>query len=96
MKERSVIDVSHLPGYAFGHRSLMWWGTMGMIVIEGFMFAVLIAAYFYLRSHLPHWPPNLLPPDLRWGTLNTVVLVLSVLPNIWYKTVANKSWRDDF
>ncbi|MEN3334536.1 MAG: hypothetical protein V7641_3901, partial [Blastocatellia bacterium] len=27
MKERSVIDVSHLPGYAFGHRSLMWWGT---------------------------------------------------------------------
>jgi cytochrome c oxidase subunit I+III len=90
VKQRSAIDVSHLPGYAFGHRSLMWWGTLGLIVIEGFMFAVLIGAYFYLRSHLPHWPPNLPPPNLFWGTLNTVVLILSVLPNIWYKKAAER------
>jgi cytochrome c oxidase subunit I+III len=90
VKQRSAIDVSHLPGYAFGHRSMMWWGTLGLIVIEGFMFSVLIGAYFYLRSHLPHWPPNLPPPDLFWGTLNTVVLILSVLPNIWYKKAAER------
>ena len=87
---RRALDVSHLPGYVFGHRDLMWWGTLGMMLIEGFMFAVLIVAYFYFRSHLPHWPPNLLPPDLIWGTLNTGVLLASVLPNIWYKHAAER------
>lgn len=90
MKERTVIDVSHLPGYAFSHRSLMWWGVSGLMVIEGFMFAIVIGTYFYLRSHLPHWPPNLKAPDLLWGTVNTVVLILSVLPNIWYKKAAER------
>jgi cytochrome c oxidase subunit III len=60
------------------------------MLIEGFMFAILIAAYFYFRSHLPHWPPGLLPPNLKWGTLNTLVLLLSVLPNIWYKRAAER------
>src|SRR5215216_4452051 len=68
----------------------MWWGTLGIILIEGFMFAVLVGAYFYFRSHHPRWPPNLLAPNLLWGTLNTVVLIASVLPNIWYKKAAER------
>jgi heme/copper-type cytochrome/quinol oxidase subunit 3 len=68
----------------------MWWGTMGIIVIEGTMFAILIGTYFYLRGRVPHWPPNVAPPELRYGILNTIVLVLSVLPNIWYKRAAER------
>lgn len=85
-----TLDVSSLPGYAFGHRSLMWWGTLGIAAIEGMMFAVLIGSYFYLRGRVPHWPPNVAPPDLRYGVINTAVLLLSIIPNIWYERASRK------
>lgn len=90
MREDQSLDVSHLPAYAFGSRSLMWWGTLGIIVIEGTMFAMLIGAYFYLRGRVPDWPPNAAPPELRFGVANTIVLIASVLPNIWYKRAAEQ------
>jgi cytochrome c oxidase subunit 3 len=89
-KKAPTLDVSNLPGYAFGPRTLMWWGTLGMIVVEGPIFAMLIVAYFYLRSREADWPPGVLPPLLRFGVANTVVLLLSVLPNIWYKRAAER------
>ena len=52
------VDVSGLPSYAFGHRSRLWWGTAGFIVIEGTAFALALFVYFYLRSKLPAWPPG--------------------------------------
>ena len=85
-----TLDVSALPGYAFSHRSLMWWGTLGIMLIEGTMFLVLIGAYFYLRGRVPQWPPNLAPPEWRYGVANTIVLLLSILPNIWYKRAAER------
>lgn len=49
MNASPALDVSHLPTYAFGPRGLMWGGTMGMLTIEGTVFAILIVTYFYLR-----------------------------------------------
>jgi cytochrome c oxidase subunit 3 len=85
-----ALDVSQLPSYGFSHRSVMWWGTAGMMAIEGTVFALAIATYFYLRSHSTTWPMSSLPPELRWGTLNTLVLLLSLLPNEWAKRAAEK------
>ena len=90
MKTTPVLDVSHLPGYAFGHRSLMWWGVLGIIVIEGTVFAMLVVTYFYLRGQVHDWPPHLPPPDLWAGTLNTFILLVSVLPNYWVQKVAER------
>jgi cytochrome c oxidase subunit 3 len=90
MSERATIDVSHLPTYAFGHRSLMWWGTGGMIVIEGTLFAIGLVAYFYLRGLSLHWPQSTSPPDLLWGTLTTVLLVVSGIPNQMAVKVAER------
>ena len=87
---RQVIDVSALPPYAFRHRSLIWWGTMGMIVIEGTMFAMLIAACLYLKGRAPHWPPGHFPPDWLWGTVNTGLLLLSAIPNQLTKSAAER------
>ena len=83
-----TLDAAGLPSYAFGNRSLMWWGTLGLIAIEGTVFALAIVAYFYLRSLAPRWPLNGQPPDLLWGTLNTVVLLASLLPNHLLKKAA--------
>jgi heme/copper-type cytochrome/quinol oxidase subunit 3 len=81
LEREQQLDVSRLPTYGFGHRSLMWWGTMGLMVIEGTVFALTVAAYFYLRSHAREWPMNAAPPELVWGTANTVLLLVSLIPN---------------
>ena len=75
------LDVADLPSYAFSHHSPMWWGTLGMMAIEGTVFALVIATYFYLRSHSTNWPMTTLPPDLLWGTINTAIMLVSIVPN---------------
>ena len=90
MHEPGRLDVSELPTFGFGHRSLMWWGTFGLMLIEGMIFALTIAAYFYLRSHSVTWPMNAAPPELLWGTVNTAVLLASMLPNHLAKQAAEK------
>jgi cytochrome c oxidase subunit 3 len=86
----AALDVSELPSYGFSHRSLMWWGTLGLMAIEGTVFALAIASYFYLRSHSLRWPPSGLPPELAWGSLNVGILLLSSWPNHWTKRVAER------
>jgi cytochrome c oxidase subunit 3 len=82
MSQRRELDVGGLAPGAFGSRSLMWWGTMGIVLIESTVFALAIGSYFYLRTRTPVWPPDgVAPPDLRWGTLNTMVLLISLIPN---------------
>jgi cytochrome c oxidase subunit I+III len=82
MSSRPTLDVSTLPPGGFGIRSLMWWGTSGMMLIEGQAFALAIGIYLYFRTLTPAWPPDgTPPPDLLWGTVNTGVLLLSGIPN---------------
>jgi cytochrome c oxidase subunit III len=82
MSALRTLDVGDLPPGAFGSRSLMWWGTMGLVLIESTVFALAIGSYFYLRTRMPDWPPGgVAPPDLRWGTINTIVLLASLIPN---------------
>ncbi len=86
-----VVDVSTLKTHAFGHRSLLWWGTMGLIAIEGSVFALLIVTYVYLHSRSPEWPPGVFsPPSLIWGTSNLVVLLLSLVPNQLAKSASER------
>jgi cytochrome c oxidase subunit 3 len=79
---RPALEVSELPAGAFGSRSVMWWGTMGIVLIEGMVFALAIGSYFFLRTRMPAWPPGgVVAPDLLWGTVNTAVLLGSLIPN---------------
>ncbi len=75
-------DLSQLPTHAHSHRSLTWWGMMGLICIEGTALALAAAAYLYLAGHERQWPPHQLLPDVGWGTAFTVVLLLSFVPNM--------------
>jgi len=88
--EPSILDVSRLPNVVFGLRSITWWGIMGMMAIEGTVFALMIASYFYLHSRSVEWPPHSNPPDLFWGTLNTAIFLVSAIPNEWYRRRARR------
>ena len=82
MKERSALDVSKLPLHSSGTASPTYWGTMAFMLIEGSGFALAIVIYFYLMSLAGRWPPTAPPPDLAAGTILTLVLLVSVIPNI--------------
>jgi heme/copper-type cytochrome/quinol oxidase subunit 3 len=84
MSARPALDVSDLPELSFGHGANVWWGVLCLLAIEGTMFALLAASYFYLRQAALDWPPPPTPwPSLGVPTANLLVLVGSVLPMAW-------------
>lgn len=87
---RRDLDARALPSYGYGASSLMWWGTLGIMAIEGTVFALAIMVYFYVRTRVDTWPPNAPPPQLLWGTLNLVILLVSGIPNQLAKKAAER------
>jgi cytochrome c oxidase subunit 3 len=65
------IDVSELPGHAFGHRAVIWWANLMLVAIELTAFALLFASTLYLRDNFKIWPtlpnPPLLPASIGVG-----------------------------
>jgi cytochrome c oxidase subunit 3 len=91
MNARATIDVSKLPDHAFGSRSIMWWATISIIAIEGTVFLLAIAGYFYLQGNELDWPPpGTALPDHFWGTINVFVLLVSLIPNQLVKQAAEE------
>ena len=85
-------DVAELPNNIVGPGSLTWWGTVGFMLIEGTAFALTFATYFFLMNQEDSWPPE--PwhaPSLLAGTLFTIVIVLSEIPNTMIKKAAQAS-----
>jgi len=77
---RAVADVRHLPRTVFGNRSLMWWGTMGFIIIEGTTLFICAVTYFYLRRNFTSWPPqHIYRPGLVIPTIQVLVMLLSIV-----------------
>lgn len=79
--QRTVLDASGLTTVPFGKHSLLWWGTIGFMVIEGFTILLMVASWFYLRTNEFDWPPGRTPdPDLLIPTINAVLLLLVIVP----------------
>jgi heme/copper-type cytochrome/quinol oxidase subunit 3 len=77
----AVADVSELPTVTFGHRQIIWWGTIGFMIVEGMTLLVCLASWFYLRRNFDAWPPPGTPePDLAIGTVSLLVLALTIVP----------------
>lgn len=74
-------DLSALPTVTFGSRSLMWWGTLGWMTIEGWTTALLVGSYLYLRQNYTAWPPLRTPyPSLVIPTINLAIMLASFYP----------------
>lgn len=90
MTRRAVLHIADLPTYGFGARSPMFWGTLAFIAVESSAFALAIGSYFYLVFLNAAWPLGAPPPDLLPGTIVTIVLVASALPNHLVKNWARR------
>src|SRR5881394_1418784 len=88
-----VLDVSDLPHGTADSRALLWWGNLGMMAIEGTMFAMVLATFLYLRVANLDWPPATVPkPDLTLPLVNLVLLLLLIVPAL---IIDRASLRDD-
>jgi heme/copper-type cytochrome/quinol oxidase subunit 3 len=85
------IDVSRLPTVTFGSKSLMYWGTMAFMVIEGWTLALAAMSWFYLRQNEQHWPPLRTPdPRLLIPTINVLLMLFCLVPAILASRAAQK------
>lgn len=89
---RFTDDVAELPTCKFGPSSLTWWGIIGYMIVEGGFFMLAFAAYFFLMGHEQGWPPEARKaPELLWGTLFTIIILLSEIPNTAIKKAAREA-----
>jgi cytochrome c oxidase subunit 1/cytochrome c oxidase subunit I+III len=73
-----------LPRVVPGHGETVWWGMLLLITIEVTVFASLVFTYFYLRAGAPRWPlGDIAAPPLLLPTVNTAVLLASLVPVAW-------------
>jgi heme/copper-type cytochrome/quinol oxidase subunit 3 len=82
MNTQLSIDVSKLPLEAYGSRGTMWWGLMGLIIIEGVFFGLLAVSYFYYRIRYVDWPPASLP-DIGVPLANLILILAACIP-FWF------------
>jgi len=91
---RPLVDVSSLPTVAFGSRGIVWWGTVGFMVVESVTLAVCVATYFYLRRNFDAWPPLRTPrPSLVAPTIGLVVLLAGFVPTWMYHKASERLER---
>ena len=92
-RPRVVMDVSELPDVCFGPRDIMWWGTAGFVLIEGFTMVLCWVVLIYLHQNFPTWPPeDTKRPGLGLATVLIAAMLLSV-PFI--RLIENASKRFD-
>ena len=80
-RPRTYVDVSRLPTLGLGSNGILWWGTLGFVLIEGFTLALCVATLLYLRRNFSDWPPLRTPfPSLIAPSIQIVVMLLSLIP----------------
>lgn len=88
---RGVMDLRGLPDVVFGPRDIMWWGTIGFVLIEGFTLVLCAVAYVYVTQNFATWPPQNTPlPSLVAPTVQVVVMLVSMLPARWTARAARR------
>ena len=88
---RPVLDLRELPDVVFGPRDLLWWGTLGFVLIEGFTLVLCAAAYVYMQQNFSTWPPRNTPlPSLGAPTLQVIVMLLSIPVVVWMSRMAHR------
>jgi cytochrome c oxidase subunit III len=88
---RVVANVTELPTVTYGHRSLMWWGTLGFIMIEGSTLFICAMSYFYIRTNFLNWPPeHVFRPSLTIPTVQVALMILSNIPMVMVDRAARR------
>jgi cytochrome c oxidase subunit III len=87
-------DAAPLPSYSISSHAPLFMGQVLLAAIEGTMFCILIAMYFYIRLGMDVWPPpGIHFPSPTLPTLALLPLVLSAGGSYWASESAKKNDR---
>ena len=87
-------DAAPLPAYSISSHAPLYMGQVLLAAIEGTMFLILIAMYFYIRLSLDVWPPpGVQFPAPALPTLALLPLLLSAVGSYWASEGAKKNDR---
>lgn len=81
--ETIVGDVSGLPDQNAGPGTLGWWGTIGLMIIQGMGLVLVISAYYDLFLHDRNGQSSQPLSPLLWGSLVAGLAIVSDIPNAW-------------
>lgn len=88
----AAVDAAALPALINGRDAPIWWGIVGLIVVESVVFSTLIASYFYLGFAQPEWPvAGVKTPGLLLPGFGTAALLASSVSMHF----ADKAIKDD-
>lgn len=94
MTQTRTLDVSGVVDWDVSSKSPLWWGQVLMATIEGSLFCILIAMYFYIRQRVDIWPPpGTQLPHLTLPTLALIPLLLSAAASYWASEGAKEDNR---
>lgn len=94
MTASRTMDVSGLQPYEISNQATLFWGQVLLCAIEGSMFCILIAMYFYLRLGVDVWPPpGVQLPHVGAPTLALLPLLLSAVGSYWASEAAKRNDR---
>jgi len=94
MTPTRTLELSGLPRYDISNRDPLFFGQVLLCCIEGSMFCILMAIYFYLRLSVDVWPPpGVQLPHVTAPTIALVPLFLSALGSYWASQGAKKNDR---
>ncbi len=72
------VDAGRLSVYTYGSQGTLFWGILGLVLIESVVFGSLFGSYIFMRMGAASWPPaGIKEPDLLLPTINTVILLAS-------------------
>lgn len=77
MTAQRALDVSQLPPYEISSNAPLWWGQIFLTFVEGAMFSILIAMYFYIRLSMDVWPPPGIQLPEEWPPAIGLALLIA-------------------
>ena len=81
---QGMVRATELPLNVNDKRAPLWRGMVWLLIIEGVVFLVLIASYFYLRFYAAEWPlGGISKPDLLLPGIGAAILLASSAPMYW-------------
>lgn len=80
VEKKFVIDVAEFSRYTPGREAPIWWGVVGLILIEMSVVAAFSVSAFYLQMINEDWPPRGVDvPDVFIPTISMLIMLSSCI-----------------
>jgi cytochrome c oxidase subunit 3 len=90
--KKIVVGASDFPRLTSGPDTPIWWGIIGLILIEMSVVSAFVVSSLYLQMMNKQWPPSGTEvPDILLPTLSLIVLLVSCVTMYLASKVINKN-----